>query len=148
MPGPRHNERTKMTVVLASDMTSTKAVAEATGIARSTIIEWRKDPKYDTFRHNAREAMAEEATLVARMVWKKIAERIDEYEPRELTPLAEMATKNALLLNGDATARSENRDITGTISDAELVAAIREADRIASGAGVEEAPADEAQGER
>ena len=129
----RHTERTKMTVVLASDMTSTKAVAEATGIARSTIIEWRKDPKYDTFRHNAREAMAEEASLVARMVWKKIAERIDEFEPRELTPLAEMATKNSLLLNGDATARTESRDITGTVPDAELAAAIREAESIATG---------------
>ena len=146
----RYNHREKVAAVLAADASSLTAAAEATGVPRKTIAYWLDRPEFADIRQNAREHIAEDALAVARLAWKKLGQAIadDLLEPRDLVIATGMATDKSQLLNGGATARSENRDITGTISDAELVAAIREADRIASGAGVEAAPADEAQGER
>ena len=150
MPRRRYTKTEKVAAVLAADASSITAASEATGVPRKTIAYWLDRPEFADLRQNAREGMAEDALMVARLAWQKLGQAIadGQLEPRDLVIATGMATDKSQLLNGGATARSENRDITGTISDAELVAAIREADRIASGAGVEEAPADEAQGER
>jgi hypothetical protein len=86
--------------------------------------------------------MAEEARVVARLAWQKLGQAIASgiLEPRDLVMAAGMATDKAQLLNGGATARTEARDLTGTLSDAELIAAVREAERLATGVGTAEAP--------
>lgn len=131
-----------MTAVVAADMTSVEGAAEATGIPRTTLAYWMDDPEFVELRQNAREKMADETLTVARLAWGKLAERIKagDIETRDLVLATGMATDKAQLLNGGATARSENRDITGTISDAELTAAIREAEDLTRGrlAGVAE----------
>jgi 1,6-anhydro-N-acetylmuramate kinase len=106
-------------------------------------------PEFASLRENAREAIAQEAQVVARLAWQKLGEALanNELDPRDLVMAAGMATDKAQLLNGGATARAENRDITGTLSDADLIAAIREADRLTSAQGAPEAPAGEAAGE-
>lgn len=131
----RYTKRQKMTAVLAADMTSQEAAAEATGIPRKTLAYWMDDPEFADLRHNAREKMADETLTVARLAWGKLAERIKsgDIETRDLVLATGMATDKAQLLNGGATARSENRDISGTISDAELTAAIREAEDLTRG---------------
>lgn len=145
-----YTTRQKMTAVVAAEMSSTEAAAEATGIPRTTLSYWMDRPEFVQLRQNARERMAEETLTVARLAWGKLAERIrtDQIETRDLVLATGMATDKAQLLNGGATARTEARDITGTISDAELAAAIREAERLVDGreARTEEAPAGEAAG--
>ena len=128
----RYTKRQKLTAVIASDMTSTEAASEATGIPRRTIGYWLDDPDLAELRQNARERMAEETLTVARLAWGKLAERIKsgDIETRDLVLATGMATDKAQLLNGGATVRSENRDITGTITDAELSAAILEAESL------------------
>lgn len=127
-----------MTAVLAAEMSSTEAAAEATAIPRSTIRNWMDDPELAELRHNAREKLAEEVIVVARLAWTHLAGRIrsGDIETRDLVMATGMATDKMQLLNGGATTRSESRDITGTIADAELSAAIREAELlVAPGAG-------------
>lgn len=139
----RYTKRQKMTATIAADMTSTEAAAEAMGIPRKTIAYWMDDPEFAELRHNARERMAEETLSVARLAWGKLAERIrsGDIETRDLVMATGMATDKAQLLNGGATGRTETRDITGTISDAELSAAIREAESLTTGGRGAEAPA-------
>jgi hypothetical protein len=125
------------------------AAAEQTGIPRTTITYWLDQPEFVELRRNAREAMAEEAMVVARMAWKKLAIAIanGEIEARDLVFATGMATDKAQLLSGGATARTEARDITGTISDAELISAIREAESLTSGSGSPEEAEGAAEGQ-
>ena len=131
-----------MTAVIAADLTSTEAAAEAAGIPRRTLGYWMDQPEFAELRQNAREKMAEEALTVARLAWGKLAERIrsGEIETRDLVLATGMATDKTQLLNGGATARTESRDITGTISDTELAAAIRAAEALIAGTPVGTAP--------
>jgi len=109
-----YTRRQKATTVLAADMTNPTAVAKATGIDRGTIRRWLDDPEYTTLRQNARESLAEEATVVARLAWQALGDAIrsGRVEPRDLVSAAGMSTEKALLLTGEATARSEHRDIS------------------------------------
>ena len=139
MPSPRrrYTKREKVVALLASDASSTLAASQATGVPESTLRYWRDQPEFADIRENAREGMAEDALMVARLAWKKLGQAIADglLEPRDLVIATGMATDKSQLLNGGATARTEARDLTGTFSDAELDAAIREANAIATGGG-------------
>lgn len=140
----RYTRSEKVAAIVAAEASSLTAAAEQTGVPKSTLAYWLDRPEYEHLRTNAREAIAEEARVVARLAWQKLGEALAAgiLEPRDLVMAAGMATDKAQLLNGGATARTEARDITGTLSDAELVAAIREAERLAGGGG---APAEAAE---
>lgn len=117
----RYTKRQKLTAVIAADMTSTEAAAEATGIPRRTIGYWLDQPEFAELRHNAREAMAEEAQVVARLAWQKLGEAVREgkLEPRDLVLATGMATDKAALLTGQATARTEHRSLIDGLDDDE-----------------------------
>jgi hypothetical protein len=134
--------------ILAADASSLTAASEATGIPRKTIAYWMDRPEFAELRQNAREGMAEDALMVARLAWKKLGEAIaaGELEARDLVIATGMATDKSQLLNGAATSRTEARDISGTISDVELAAAIREAESIATAGRSEEAAEEPAAG--
>jgi hypothetical protein len=142
----RYTRTEKVVAIAAAEATSVLAAAEASGVPESTLRYWMDDPKFAPFRDNAREAMAEEARVVARMAWKALAAAIESgtLDGRDLVMAAGMATDKSQLLNGGATSRSEARDITGSLSDADLIAAVRTAERLTGAGGAAEAPAGEA----
>ena len=100
---------------------STDAAAEASGVPRSTLRHWLDDPEMAPYRHKAREALAEEMTVIARLAAQKLAEAIrrGDLEPRDLIMAAGMATDKSQLLTGQATGRLETRDLTDTLDDHE-----------------------------
>jgi hypothetical protein len=117
----RYTKREKVTAVLAADMTSQEAAAEATGIPRTTIRYWLSDPELAELRHNARAGMAEEALVVARLAWGKLAEAIrnGKLDAEQLLTAVGIATDKATLLSGGATSRHETRDLTANLDDHE-----------------------------
>lgn len=144
----RYTKATKAAAIVAATASSTLAASEQTGIPESTIRYWLEQPEFAKLRENAREAIAEEAIVVARLAWQRLGQAIarDQLEGRDLVAATGMATDKAQLLNGGATARSENRDITGTVSDAELIASLRIADALTGGRRTAEAHPVEAEG--
>lgn len=116
-----YTKRQRLTAVVAAEATSEKAAAIATGIPRSTLRHWMDDPELEPYRHNARQALAEEMVVVARLATQKLAQAIreDRLEPRDLVIAAGMATDKSQLLSGQATDRLETRDITATLDDHE-----------------------------
>jgi hypothetical protein len=108
-----YTRRQKVTAVLAADMTNPKAAAEAIGVPRSTLRAWLEKPEFATLRQNARESIAEEAIVVARLAYQALGNAIiaGRVEPRDLINAAGMATEKALLASGEATSRSEHRDL-------------------------------------
>lgn len=145
----RYTRAEKVAVIAAAAATSNLAASEASGVPESTIRRWLDDPEMARLRDNAREAMADEALVVARLAWNALAGaiRTGQLDGRDLVMAAGMATDKAQLLTGGATARAETRDITGTLSDADLIAAVRAAEQIAGAGRASETPAGATEGE-
>jgi len=131
--------------VMAAEMSSLTETAETTGIPKSTIKYWMDDPDFAQFRTKTREDLADEIKTVSHLAWQRVAAslRSGEMEPRDAIFAAEKATSLQILMTGGATARTELRDITGTLDDSDVRDAIRAAESLlGSGAGraEEEAP--------
>jgi hypothetical protein len=132
---PTYTKRQKVTAVIAAEMTSARAAAKATGIPHQTVARWQDDPELRHIVAKTRDQLADDMKAVAALAVEYIVRdlRAGRFEPRDLTILLGVATDKAQLLAGMATSRTESRDLTGTIDDAELAAAIREAEALAGG---------------
>lgn len=139
MAGRRRYTRTQKAEAVAKAMlTSTEAAAEELGIPRTTLVYWLDQPQFVELRSKSRD-------IVAEQMWATIQIGVDELAKGLVDPLTELRDKaltvgilydKHALLTGDATARTESRDLTGTLPDSDISAAIREAEHlIAAGEG-------------
>jgi len=133
----RYTKRQKLATVMAAEMTSLTEAAETTGIPKSTVKYWMDDPELAQIRTKTREDLAEEIGMVSHLAWTRVAQalRSGEMEPRDAIFAAEKATSLQILMSGGATARTETRDISGTLDDTDVRDAIRAAEHYAT-AGV------------
>ena len=140
VPRRRYDKRTKLAAVMAAEMGGVVQAEEQTGIPESTIRYWMDKPEFAEVRAKTREDLADEIKVVAHLAWRRIAEalRTGEMEPRDATFAAEKATSLQILMSGGATARMESRDITGTLADSDIIAAILECRSISIGQAVAE----------
>ena len=119
------------------------------GIPRRTIDQWKASPAFAEMRLRARDDVAAELWAGVQIAVSEVIDGLQN--PR--SPLRDKAQALGILydryalLTGSATSRAENRDITGTLSDAELLAALHEADRLASGRRIAEPVEEPAAGE-
>ena len=130
MPRRTYTKKVKLAAVMAADMVGVVQAEEQTGIPESTIRYWMDRPEFAEFRAKAREDLAEEVKVAAHLSWQRVVELAPTMEPRDAIFAAEKATTLMALLSGGATSRTELRDISGTISDLELSAALREAEHL------------------
>lgn len=112
----RYTKRQKVTAVIAAEMTSTRAAADSMGVNESTIRYWMDDPSFAQYRAKTREDLAEGALGLANETLSVIRAKLATFEPRDLTVLLGVLTDKAQLLTGHATARTETRDITDTMT--------------------------------
>lgn len=140
----RYTKAEKADAVAAATLSSTEAAAEKTGIPRTTIAYWLDRPEFVALRQKTRDEVGER-------LWSAIQLGIDEVAKglRSDAPLRDKATAVGILydkhalLTGGATARSENRDITGSLSDGDVATALRYAsDLVGAGTGRTETPAE------
>ena len=115
----RYTKREKGAAVAAALASSTLAAAEAQGIPESTLRQWVHDPRYAELREKTREAIAEEARIGAQLFLAEIVKKRDTFEPRDLAITFGILIDKAQLLAGEATSRSEHRDLTTSFADAE-----------------------------
>jgi hypothetical protein len=124
-------------------MAGVPATAEAMGIPETTIRYWLDDPAFVALREKTREEVADRMWAAIQVGVDEIAKGLRDPD----APLRDKATATGILydkhalLTGGATTRSESRDITGSLTDGELIAAVREAQRITGDGGTpSEAP--------
>ncbi len=105
------------------------AAERSTGIPKETIQYWTTKPEFAQLRTTAREMVIDQFWVAVQVGLEQVIEGLKGDAPlkEKSVALATVYDRHALLTGG-ATARSESRDITGTISDAELLAAILSAD--------------------
>ena len=130
----RYTKGEKAKVVALASMTTVEAAADQTGIPRTTIDYWMDRPEFVELRNNSSDQVAEEFWSAIQTVVKRIVELIPLTEDIAKVGVAVgiLYDKRALLTGG-ATGRTESRDLTGTISDIDIVAAVREAEALTSG---------------
>jgi hypothetical protein len=106
---------------------------EITGIPKTTIQYWADSEEFAYLRTTAREKVVETFWAAVQVGLDEVVKgfRTDASLKDKAVALATVYDRHALLTGG-ATNRSESRDITGTLSDSELIAAVREAERITS----------------
>ena len=121
MPGRRYARTTKAQAIIAAELTSVAAAAQATGIPRRTLDYWLERPEFADLRTKTREVMAEGSFVLAQMAQDSLARKIerDEVEPRDLATIYGIAIDKGQLLSGHATSRQETKDITDTLDDTE-----------------------------
>jgi len=116
-----------------------------TGIPKETVQYWTQRPEFAHLRTTAREAVADQFWVGIQVgVEQVIAGLKDPAIPLrdKQQALATLYDRHALM-TGAATARTESRDITGTLTDADLIAIVREAEQIAGTIGTAPPPSGE-----
>lgn len=129
----RYTKVQKAEAVAAATLSSTEAASDRLGIPQSTIRYWLDDPQFVELRSKTRDDVAESMWAAIQVGIKEVANGLRDPDAPlrdKSVALGVLYDKHALLTGG-ATNRSESRDITNTISDAELHAAVVEADHIA-----------------
>jgi hypothetical protein len=147
----RYTKTQKAEAVAVANMTNAKAAAETLRIPRKTLSYWLDDPEYASLRHETRDAVADQFWAAIQVGLKEVANGLRDPDAAlrdKSVALGILYDKHALLTGG-ATARSENRDISGTLSDADVLTALRYADDLArsGGSGTAEAAQGAPEGE-
>jgi hypothetical protein len=144
----RRPKRVKLAAVMAAEISGITQVSKETGISPSTLHHWMNDPEMAAIRSKTREDLADEIKAVAHLAWQAVGEglRNGTLEARDAIFAAEKATSLQILMTGGATARSEVRDITGTLADADVIDAIRAAEQATVGGGTAAEDPDPAEG--
>jgi hypothetical protein len=110
---------TRLAAVLAADrLGSAESAANELGLVPRSVQRWIHDPELSAIVAKTREESAESIRAVASLAWAQLAQRVadGQMEDRDLIILAGVATDKAQLVAGEATSRSEHRDITADLS--------------------------------
>ena len=76
-------------------------------------------PEFVELRKKTREDMAEETAALAHKVLGVITAKLPEYEPKDLNTLYGILVDKSQLLTGEATSRTEHRELLGDFDDHE-----------------------------
>lgn len=120
-PRRRYTKRQKATAIMAAEMTTVAAAAKQTKVPDSTLRQWVNDPRYAKLRAKTREELAEEMRVLAGLAVKALVEKVSrgEVEPRDLVIMLGVAIDKGQLLSGQATSRTEHRDLLSGLPDDE-----------------------------
>ena len=134
MPRRRYDRAIKAKVVALATMTSTLEAAQSIGANESTVRYWLEQPEFASLRDKTSDQVADEFWAVIQLGVKRIAELIPQTDDIAKVGVATgiLYDKRALLTGG-ATGRTESRDLTGTLADSDVAAAIREATTVVGG---------------
>lgn len=144
-PRARYTKAQKAQAVGQALTQGLTATAEATGIPKGTIHYWTQHPEFAQLRQTTRDQLADQLWATIQLGVTEVAKGLRDPDAPlrdKVVALGVLYDKHALL-TGAATSRTESRDLTGTLSDAELVAAVREAERVTGGGRTAE-PAEDA----
>ena len=101
-----------------ADQQSAESVADKLGVSQRSVERWKHNPELSAIVAKTREESADSIRAVASLAWAQLAQRVADgtMDDRDLIILAGVATDKAQLLSGEATSRTETRDITADMS--------------------------------
>lgn len=150
MPRARRNytAKQKATAVGIALVDGVTEAERQTGIPKQTIDYWQSKPEFGHLRTTARETVAEQFWVGIQVGLREVLKGLESDAPlkEKADALRVMADRYALL-TGDATSRTESRELND-LPDSTYVEAIREARALtaASREGADPTPAEEPAG--
>lgn len=101
-------------VLAIADVLGVVDASAATGHPQRTIRMWMDDPQFAEVRNKTREELAEGFRVLSHITMSRLMDQViaGTVEARDLTILLGVATDKHLLMSGDATARTETKDIS------------------------------------
>lgn len=129
--GFTHKE--KLVAVVASETMGRRRAAKLVGASENTIKTWRSDEELLPYLLEARRQLMAQVAEASTKSWAETLHRLNT-EPeaiptRDLLAIASESTNKFQLLSGQATSRSETRDVTDGIADDEMRVLVNEARR-------------------
>ena len=117
----KYTAKQKLSAVMAAELVGVTVAAEQSGVPHRTLGYWLDQPQYAEYRRKAREDLVEEVGVVANLAWQRVAEalRAGTLEARDALFAADKATTLFQLVTGEATSRTETRDLTEQMADHE-----------------------------
>ena len=115
----RYSKADKATVVIAAEMSTVAAAAQASGIPETTIRYWVDLPEFVELRAKTREESAAGFTVLMHLAQARLAKLVPMMEPRDLTILLGVSAEKAQLLGGGPTSRTETRALSDDFDDDE-----------------------------
>ena len=129
-PRRRYTKRQKAAAVVESERTSMTQASEKLGVPITTIDYWMDRPEFVELRKKTREELAAGSITLAHLAQAEITAKIQahEVEARDLAVIYGIAIDKGQLLAGEATSRSETRDLTDRLTPDQTVALMDEID--------------------
>jgi hypothetical protein len=129
--GPSHKD--KLVTVVGSELYGVGNTSKMTKVPEHVIRRWRNEEELAPYVNAVRLEIIGKATDAADKAWDGLITRldadIDAIPTKELLAIAAEATNKMQLLTGGATSRSETRDVTEGVSDAEMQVIVHAARR-------------------
>lgn len=122
-PAKVQTQKDKVLVAVASEHYGVTKTATLFGLKPSQVTYWREHPTMQPYLEATREKVLEEITPLTQAAWAFIGDRLtrpSEISNRDLLSMADSLTTKMLLLSGQATSRTEHRDVTDVFDDAEM----------------------------
>lgn len=119
--GKPTDKRVRAKAVSLALVTGAAEASRQTGIPERSIRVWMDNPEFAELRTKTREELSEGFKALAHLSMTRLLEQVRAglVEPRDLTILLGVATDKHLLLTGEATTRTESKDITHDLDDHE-----------------------------
>ena len=132
----RYTAKDRATAVGIAVVEGVTEAERQTGIPKQTIDYWQSKPEFGQLRTTARDVVADQFWVGIQIGLREVVKGLESDAPLKdkHAALGTIYDRHALM-TGLATSRSESRDLTGTMPDADLVAAVAEADALTSGGG-------------
>lgn len=143
----RYTAKQRAEAVGIAALSTVEAAAAETGIPRTTIDYWMDKPEFVALRNKTSDDVADAMSVAIQLGISRIVELIPSTEDLAKVGVAVgiLYDKRALLTGG-ATGRMESRDLTGTLSDRDVIEAVREAQQVTSAGGTAAADPEPAAG--
>ncbi len=117
----RYTKKQKAVVVGIAVASGQTAAAEATGVPLTTLNRWFHQPEFVEMRTTAREDVASQMWIGVQVGVQEMVNALKspDVSLREKTDATSMLSEKYLLLTGQATSRTETRELTDTLDDHE-----------------------------
>lgn len=123
-PRRRYTRKQKAVAVGIAAVDGVTRAGEVTGIAKQTIDYWLHDPEFGQLRTTAREVVVEQFWMGIQVGIQQVTEGLRGDAPlREKASALDNLVEKFALLSGEATNRTEHRELLNGFDDGEKEAA-------------------------
>ena len=120
MRGQKRDAKTRANAVGIALVSGQSEAARQTAIPRKTIADWMVSPEFATLRARTREEVAELFWVVVQEGVQEVRKGLNSEEPlRDKAQAIGILYDRYALLSGQATSRTEHRDLTASLDDHE-----------------------------